>query len=122
MNLGKIVLVVTGCASLGLGAVGAVLPVLPTVPFLLLAAFCFGKSSSRLNTWFLGTRIYKNNLESYARGEGMTRAAKLRIITLVSLLMGIGFMLMAGVPIGRMVLVCVWIGHIVYFVFCVKSR
>ena len=43
----KIVYVVLGCISLGIGAIGAVLPLLPAFPFLLLAAWCFAKSSKR---------------------------------------------------------------------------
>ena len=65
-----------GCISLALGAVGTVVPLLPAVPFLLLAAFCFGKSSERLHRWFTGTSLYKNNLETYVKGEGMTRKTK----------------------------------------------
>lgn len=42
-----------GCVSLGLGLMGMVLPLLPTVPFLLLAAFCFARSSERLHRWLL---------------------------------------------------------------------
>ena len=47
----KIVFVTLGCISLALGVVGIVLPILPTVPFFLLTAFCFAKSSERLHSW-----------------------------------------------------------------------
>lgn len=45
MNVKKVFYIVLGCIGLGLGAVGAVLPLLPAFPFLLLAAFSFSKSS-----------------------------------------------------------------------------
>ena len=49
MNIKKILYIIFGCISFGLGAVGAVLPVLPTFPFLIFAAFCFARSSKKLN-------------------------------------------------------------------------
>ena len=73
MRLKKAVYVILGCIGVGLGAVGAVLPLLPSFPFLLLAAFCFARSSQRLNDWFIHTKLYKENLESYVQGKGMTR-------------------------------------------------
>ena len=63
MNIKKILYIIFGCISFGLGAVGAVLPVLPTFPFLIFAAFCFARSSKKLDKWFKGTKLYKNNLE-----------------------------------------------------------
>lgn len=69
MRIKRMVYIALGCISMGLGALGAVLPLLPAFPFLLLAAFCFGKSSERLHTWFVGTRLYKDNLESYVKGR-----------------------------------------------------
>ena len=87
MSVKKAVYVFLGCAALGLGTVGAALPLLPSFPFLLLAAFCFGRSSERLHTWFIGTKLYKNNLESYVQGRGMTRKAKIRIMVAVTLIM-----------------------------------
>ncbi|MGN0661559.1 MAG: YbaN family protein, partial [Faecalibacterium sp.] len=110
-----------GCVSAALGAVGAVLPILPTVPFLLLAAYCFARSSERLHRWFVGTRLYKNNLESYVQGKGMTRRTKIRILTLVTLLMGFGFVMMHRVPVGQILLGAVWAFHVLYFSFGVRT-
>ena len=121
MNIKKILYITLGCIGVGLGALGAVLPLLPAFPFLLLAAFCFGKSSEKLHTWFVGTRLYKENLESYVQGRGMTGKTKVRIMVTVTILMSIGFIMMHQVPVGRIVLGGVWIFHIVYFLFGVKT-
>lgn len=121
MKIKKLVYVISGCIGVGLGAIGAVIPMIPSFPFLLLAAFCFGRSSERLNSWFINTKLYKDNLESYVQVKGMTRKTKIRIMVLVTLLMSIGFIMMDAVPVGRIVLICVWIFHVIYFVFGVKT-
>lgn len=121
MNLKKILYIILGCIGLGLGAVGAVVPMLPAFPFLLLAAFCFARSSRKLHTWFTGTKLYKDNLESYLAGKGMTKKTKVRIMVTVTLLMSVGFVMMHAVPVGRIVLACVWVFHLVYFLFGVKT-
>ena len=121
MRLKKILYVVLGCAGVALGALGAVLPLLPAFPFLLFAAFCFARSSEKLNRWFTGTKLYKNNLESYVKGKGMTRKTKIKIMVTVTLLMSVGFLMMDQVPVGRIVLACVWIFHILYFMLGVRT-
>ena len=121
MKIKKIVYITLGCMGVGLGALGAVLPLLPAFPFLLLAAFCFGRSSDKLHTWFIGTKLYKDNLESYVQGRGMTARTKVRIMITVTILMGIGFVMMYRVPVGRIVLGCVWVFHVLYFAFGVKT-
>lgn len=123
MKIKKMLWIMLGCVSLGLGAVGAVLPVLPSVPLLLLAAFCFARSSRRLHQWFMGTELYRNHLESFAKGQGMTRRTKLRIMLTVTLLMGFGFfmMLRRGLYIPCAILGGVWLLHILYFTFGVKK-
>ena len=121
MNIKKIMYIVLGCIGVGLGAVGAVLPLLPAFPFPMLAAFCFARSSERLNHWFMNTKLYKNNLESFVQGRGMTRATKVRIMVTVTILMSIGFIMMHQVPTGRIVLAGVWVFHILYFCFGVKT-
>ena len=121
MKLKKVIYITVGCIGLALGAVGAVLPLLPAFPFLLLAAVCFGKSSERLDRWFKNTKLYKNNLESFVKGQGMTWKTKIKIMITVTVLMTIGFIMMNQVVVGRIVLTCVWVFHIIYFIFGVKT-
>ena len=121
MNIKKIVYLITGCVSLALGAVGSVFPILPTVPFLLLSACCFARSSEKLNNWFKGTKLYRDNLADYVAGKGMTKKAKVRIMVTVTILMSIGFIMMRAVPVGRISLACVWAFHVIYFVFGIKT-
>ncbi len=117
----NILWVVLGFISLAIGAVGAVLPFLPTFPFLLLTLFCFAKSSKRLHTWFIGTKLYKDNLESYVQARSMTAKTKARIMITVTAVMGFGFAMMGKVPAARVALAIVWVFHVVYFLFAVKT-
>lgn len=121
MNLKKVFFVILGCLGLGLGALGAVLPLLPAFPFLMLAAFCFAKSSEKLHNWFISTGLYKKNLESFVQGKGMTVKTKVRIMLTVTILMSIGFIMMHAVPVGRIVLGIVWLCHVLYFIFGIKT-
>ena len=123
MSIKRITFVVLGCVSLVLAVIGVVLPILPTVPFLALAAFCFAKSSDRLNNWLINTKFYQNNLADFKAGKGMTVKTKVRILATVTLVMAIGLiaMLMKGVIVGSIILSVVWLGHIYYFGFKVKT-
>ena len=124
MSIKRITFVVLGCVSLALAVLGVVLPILPTVPFLALAAFCFAKSSDRLNNWLIITKFYQNNLADFKAGKGMTVKTKVRILATVTLVMAVGLiaMLMKGVIVGSIILSVVWLGHIYYFGFKVKTR
>ena len=117
----RAIYIALGCIGLALGAIGTVVPMLPTVPFLLLAAFCFGRSSRRLHNWFVNTKLYKKNLESYVNGKGLTMKTKVSILASVTLLMGIGFAMMSQVPVGRWILAIAWVLHVLYFTMGVKT-
>lgn len=119
----KMIYMLLGCLSVGLGAIGAVIPVLPTFPFLMLAAYCFARSSRKLNIWFKSTKLYQDNLADFAAGKGMTRKTKCRIMSTVTFLMSIGFVVMGikGIVVGCIVLGGVWFFHLIYFIFGVKT-
>ncbi len=119
----KILLIILGCIGLGLGAVGAVVPMLPAFPFLMLAAVCFAKSSEKLDRWFKNTKLYKNNLETYVKGQGMSKKTKIKVMIMVTVLMSIGFVMMfsKAIYVPCIILGCVWLFHIIYFAFGVKT-
>jgi uncharacterized membrane protein YbaN (DUF454 family) len=77
-----------GTISLGLGVAGIFIPILPTTPFLLLAAYCYMRSSSRMHRWLLNNRFFGSYVRNYIEGRGMP--LHLKIITIALLWTTIG--------------------------------
>ena len=77
------ILIVAGCTALGLGILGIPLPVLPTTPFLLLAAWCFARSSERLHRWLLTNRLFGGYIRDYTEHRGIPRRVKVYILVLL---------------------------------------
>lgn len=120
LTLGQKLWAAAGFVAFGLGFLGAILPLLPTTPFILLAGFCFARSSERISGWFQGTKLYKLVFESYTKRRAMTLRAKLALLVPLTMLLGVSFALLESVPVMRVVIAAVWIAHIVYFGFVVK--
>ena len=110
-----------GTICLALGSVGIVLPILPTVPFYLATLYCYARGSEKLHDWFVGTKLYKNHLDEFVKEKGMTLSAKIKMVIVVTLLMGFGFYMMDEVPVGRVVLAIVWLAHLYMVFFKMKT-
>jgi len=82
-SLRKAVFIVAGTISLGLGAVGIFLPILPTTPFLLLSAACYYKGSERMHRWLLNNRLFGSYIRNYKEGKGISLAGKVFTIFLL---------------------------------------
>jgi len=79
----KSILALLGLISLGLGIVGAFLPLLPTVPFVLLSAFLFARSSDRLHNWLITHKIFGQLIRDYHEERGITIQGKVAAISMM---------------------------------------
>lgn len=113
--LKRIFWMMIGLVGLGLGVLGAILPLLPAFPFLLISACGFAKSSRRMHDWFVSTSLYKNNVQEWVEQRGMRRSTKKRVLITVSSVLLAGFIMMRNTGWVKYILVLVWLAHIIYF-------
>jgi uncharacterized membrane protein YbaN (DUF454 family) len=82
-------LITGGTLSTGLGVAGIFIPILPTTPFLLLAAYCYMRSSDRLYHWLLNNRLFGAYITNYIEGRGMPLRTKIFTILLLWVTIGL---------------------------------
>lgn len=110
----RILFIVLGFMFVGIGAIGIIVPILPTTPFLLLASFFFAKGSKRFHNWFISTSIYKRHLESFVKSKAMTLKSKLTILIPVSAMLITTFIFTNNLHI-RILLIILFISKYLYF-------
>lgn len=116
----NILFIIAGFLSLGLGILGIVLPVVPTTPLLLLASFCFVKGSTKFETWFKGTDLYKKHVESFLRNKSMTLKQKVMLNLFADTMIIIAFINVQIVYV-RVLLVLIIIYKYYYFIAKIKT-
>ena len=117
----KRLLIGAGTLSTGLGIICVFVPLLPTTPFLLLAAACYMRSSERFYQWLINNRIFGAYVRNYIEGGGMPARAKVLTILLLWLTIALTVAFaVQGIAI-RIVLICVAIGVTVHIVL-IKRR
>ncbi|MEI0530729.1 YbaN family protein [Brachyspira pilosicoli] len=116
----KTLLIILGFICVAIGAVGIVVPILPTTPFLLLASFFFAKGSKKFHDWFMSTKLYKKHLESFVNSRAMTLKSKLTILLPVSCMLIAAFIFVNNLH-ARILLVVLFIGKYLYFFTQIKT-
>lgn len=109
-----------GFIAFGLGAIGVILPIVPTTPFLLLASFCFAKGSEKFNNWFINTKLYKKQLEKFVKEKAMTLKQKLFILIIVGIMISFPLVIVDKLWV-RLMLIGVILFKIYYFSFKIKT-
>ena len=94
---------------LALGAVGVILPILPTTPLILLASCLFAKSSPRFDAWLRRTRLYRSYVVPFRESGGMTARKKITMFAVTTATCAISFALVGFLP-ARVILVAVVLG------------
>lgn len=116
----KVIYFVIACIATVFGAIGVILPILPTTPFLLLAAFCFAKSSQRFHRWFMNTSLYQKHLESFVARREMTLRTKVSLLAFASTMLLIAMYFMDHLY-ARLFLVCLILFKYYYFIFRIRT-
>lgn len=89
----KLVWLLLGCLAVALGVIGIFLPLLPTTPFMILAAACFAKSSDRLHGWLLGHRMFGPMIRDWQAHGAIPRRGKRAALIAMTLAFGLSLVL-----------------------------
>lgn len=103
-------LIVSGTLFAGLGLVGVFIPLLPTTPFLLLAAACYAKGSGKCHAWFLNNRWFGKYVSEYLEKRGVPKRTKVVLIALLWLTIGYSTIFLAPQVLLKLIMIAVAIG------------
>lgn len=116
MKLRRYFYLTSGFLMVGLGVAGALLPLVPTTPFLLLAAYCFARSSPRRYHWLVEHRVFGPYIRAFREKRGLTAAQKGRVAVVVTATLLISFLL-APRRYARAIVVGIWFAGLVVLYF-----
>jgi uncharacterized membrane protein YbaN (DUF454 family) len=116
MKVNRILLIALGTLCVALGVLGMFLPVLPTTPFLLLAAICYGRSSKRFYRWLMTNRWCGEYIRNYREGKGLPLRQK--VLTILLLWLTIGYTVWLAISLWwlRLILLGIAVGVTVHLV------
>ena len=114
-NLKKKIYICVGFLAVGLGIIGAFLPVMPTVPFLLVALFCFERSSKKYHDMILNNKYFGKVLKDYYEGRGLTTSVKIKAVLFLSCGMGFSVYRVHNLHL-RIMLAVIWLGVTIHII------
>jgi len=119
-KLYKILFIFLGVLAVSIAAVSRLIPGVPATPFLLLALYCFNRSSEKLSAKLKNSKLYKKYLAEYVQSRSMTIKQKLFIQIFASIMMTISFIAINNLTF-RIVMVVLFLIHHYVFIFRIKT-
>lgn len=121
MDIRKAILIFCGTVCVGLGVVGMFLPLMPTTVFLLLAAYCYSRSSEKFHNWLLNNRLCGSYIRNYKSGKGISVKQKVSTILTLWLSIGISMMFVGNIWV-RLMLAAIAIGVTIHLIMIKTYR
>lgn len=121
MNLKRALFFVVGVLSFALGFIGAFLPVLPTTPFILLAAYCFSKSSERLHQYLLNSSLFGQVIRDWESGRVIRLRPKIMATAMMSLMMSYPVFFKAIAVEAKFLMIVVYTCVLIFIWSCPSS-
>lgn len=121
-NLSRRVLIIAGSFFVGLGILGIFLPLLPTTPFLLLAAACYVRASERFYNWLLNNKWLGNYIKNYREGKGIPLKGKVLSISLLWITIGYSVVFVVHIFLVRIILILIAIGVTIHILYIRTSK
>ena len=118
----KRLLIIAGTLSTTIGIIGIVVPILPTTPFLLLAAACYLRSSERFYHWLLNNRLFGTYIGDYLAGRGMPLKTKVFTLLLMWLAVGISASIVTQNLALRIILVLLAVGVTLHIIMIKRKN
>ena len=103
-------MIITGSFFMGLGILGIFLPLLPTTPFLLIAAACYIRSSEKFYNWLINNKWLGNYIKNYIEGKGVPLKVKVLSISLLWITIGYSVVFIVHIFLIRVILILIAIG------------
>jgi len=122
MDVRKAILIFFGTVCVGLGFLGIFLPLMPTTVFLLMAAYCYSRSSDRFYNWLLNNRWLGNYIKNYRSGHGISIRQKATTIAVLWASIGFSIWFVAGSFWLTLLLAAIAIGVTIHLVLIKTFR
>ena len=116
MDVRKAVLIFAGTVCVALGILGMFLPLMPTTVFLLMAAYCYSRSSERFHNWLLSNRLFGSYIKNYKSGKGISMRQKVSTLAMLWASIGVSIWLLGGGFWSTLILAAVAIGVTIHLV------
>ena len=104
------ILIIAGTFFLGFGIIGIFLPLLPTTPFLLLAAACYARSSKRFYNWLLNNKWFGNYIKNYRERKAVLLKIKVLSISFLWIAIGYSVIFVVNILLGKIILILIATG------------